>query len=72
MVTRTPGIALGVLSADCAPVLLAEPKAGVVGVAHAGWTGALSGVIAGAWLLGASYNKLGAIVKSPVAAVETQ
>lgn len=46
MVTCVPGIALGVLAADCAPVLLADPKAGVIGCAHAGWQGAFKGVIA--------------------------
>jgi YfiH family protein len=45
MVTTTPGLALGVLSADCAPVLFAEPGAGVVGAAHAGWGGAFRGVL---------------------------
>jgi YfiH family protein len=45
MVTRTPGIALGVLSADCAPILFADVEARVVGAAHAGWRGALDGVI---------------------------
>ena len=45
MVTRQPGIALGVLSADCAPVLLADAEAGVIGGAHAGWRGALEGVV---------------------------
>jgi hypothetical protein len=45
MVTREAGIALGVLSADCAPVLLADGEAGIVGAAHAGWRGALGGVI---------------------------
>lgn len=44
-VTREPGLALGVLTADCAPVLLSDPEAGVVGAAHAGWRGALDGVI---------------------------
>ncbi|MEM6971810.1 MAG: peptidoglycan editing factor PgeF [Pseudomonadota bacterium] len=44
LVTDRPGIALGVLVADCAPVLLADPKAGVIGSAHAGWKGALAGV----------------------------
>jgi len=44
LVTATPGIALGVLTADCAPVLLADPDAGVIGGAHAGWRGALAGV----------------------------
>ena len=41
MVTATPGLALGVLTADCAPVLLADPEAKVIGAAHAGWKGAL-------------------------------
>ncbi|QIE55443.1 peptidoglycan editing factor PgeF [Pikeienuella piscinae] len=44
MATRTPGLALGVLTADCAPVLLEDPEAGVIGAAHAGWRGALAGV----------------------------
>lgn len=44
-VTATPGVALGILSADCAPVLLADPATGVIGAAHAGWRGALNGVI---------------------------
>ncbi|QNE32663.1 peptidoglycan editing factor PgeF [Sphingomonas sp. NBWT7] len=44
LVTATPGLALGILTADCAPVLLADPAAGVVGAAHAGWKGALAGV----------------------------
>jgi len=45
MVTATRGLALGVLTADCAPVLLADPRAGVVGAAHAGWRGALAGIL---------------------------
>jgi YfiH family protein len=45
MVTDRPGIALAVLTADCAPVLLADAEGGVVGAAHAGWKGALGGVI---------------------------
>lgn len=45
MVTATPGLALGVLTADCQPVLLADPEAGVVGAAHAGWRGAKDGVL---------------------------
>lgn len=45
MVTKTPGIALGVLSADCQPVLFADKDAGVIGAAHAGWRGALGGVL---------------------------
>lgn len=46
MVTRQPGIALGILSADCAPVLLADTAAQVIGAAHAGWKGALGGIVA--------------------------
>ena len=45
MVTRAPGLILGVLTADCAPVLLADADARVVGAVHAGWRGALGGVI---------------------------
>lgn len=45
MVTATPGIALGILTADCQPVLFADAKAGVVGAAHAGWKGAAAGVL---------------------------
>jgi len=45
MVTTVPGIALGVLAADCAPVLLADAEARVIGACHAGWRGALGGII---------------------------
>jgi YfiH family protein len=45
MVTRMPGFALGITTADCGPVLFADAEAGVVGAAHAGWRGALGGVI---------------------------
>ncbi len=45
MVTSQPEIALGILAADCAPVLLADGKAGVIGAAHAGWKGALGRVL---------------------------
>ncbi len=45
LVTTEPGLAIGVLSADCAPVLLADAEGGVVGAAHAGWRGALAGVL---------------------------
>ncbi len=44
LVSDRPGVLLGVLTADCAPVLLADREAGVVGAAHAGWRGALAGV----------------------------
>lgn len=45
MATNQPGIMLGILTADCAPVLLADSANGVIGAAHAGWRGAVSGVI---------------------------
>jgi len=45
LVTDRPGLLLGILTADCAPVLLADVEAGVVGAAHAGWRGAHGGVI---------------------------
>ena len=44
LVTATPGLLLGILTADCVPVLFADRKAGVIGAAHAGWKGAISGV----------------------------
>lgn len=45
MVTDRPGLGLCILSADCTPVLFADPEAGVIGAAHAGWKGALKGVL---------------------------
>ncbi|OCX62805.1 polyphenol oxidase [Thioclava sp. SK-1] len=45
IVTNVPGLALSILTADCQPVVLCDAKAGVIGAAHAGWRGALSGVL---------------------------
>ncbi len=45
IVTRIRGMAIGVTTADCAPVLFADPRAGVIGAAHAGWRGALHGIL---------------------------
>ncbi|HIJ37598.1 MAG TPA: peptidoglycan editing factor PgeF [Rhodospirillaceae bacterium] len=45
MVTTRSGVALGILTADCAPVLLVDPRANVIGAAHAGWRGALGGIL---------------------------
>ncbi|MBO6894173.1 MAG: peptidoglycan editing factor PgeF [Roseibium sp.] len=45
LVTDTPGLAIGVSTADCGPVLFADPKAKVVGAAHSGWKGAITGVL---------------------------
>lgn len=45
MVTARPGVALGIMTADCTPVLFADPEAGIIGAAHAGWRGAVDGII---------------------------
>lgn len=45
MVTARPGVALGIITADCTPVLLEDRQAGVVGAVHAGWRGAVAGVL---------------------------
>lgn len=45
MVTSAPGLGLGILTADCAPVLFSDSQAGVIGAAHAGWRGAVDGVL---------------------------
>ncbi|MBI3677274.1 MAG: peptidoglycan editing factor PgeF [Proteobacteria bacterium] len=45
MATDVPGLALGILTADCAPILFADADAGVIGAAHAGWKGALGGIV---------------------------
>ena len=66
MVCSLPGIALGILAADCAPVLFADPEARVVGAAHAGWKGAKGGVL-GATV--AAMTALGADPARIVAAV---
>ena len=65
-VTATPGVICAVLTADCAPVLLADPEAGVVGAAHAGWKGALDGIVhatvAAMQALGAEPRRMVAVV----------
>src|SRR3954468_19700386 len=65
IVTRTPGVAIGVSTADCGPVLMADPEARVIGAAHAGWRGALTGVVESTV---AAMVKLGAERKRIVAA----
>jgi YfiH family protein len=66
LVTDRPGLALGILTADCAPVLLADADAGVIGAAHAGWKGALGGVTDAAILameaLGARRERIAAAI----------
>jgi YfiH family protein len=62
MVTDRPGLALGIVTADCAPVLFVDPEAQVVGAAHAGWRGAVAGVleatVAGMTALGARPERI--------------
>jgi polyphenol oxidase len=73
VVTRLPGLAVGVTTADCGPLLLADREAGVVGAAHAGWKGALAGVAEAAVeameRLGASRRRvvaaLGPMIRQP-------
>lgn len=45
MVTATPGLALAILTADCTPILFVDPEAGIIGAAHAGWRGAVDGIV---------------------------
>jgi hypothetical protein len=66
MVTNRPGIALGILTADCTPVLLSDPEAAVIGAAHAGWKGAFAGVLHSTV---AAMERLGAERERIVAAV---
>ena len=66
MVTATPGIALGILTADCAPVLFAAKKERIIGACHAGWRGAVAGVLEETI---AAMVKLGADVKNIHAAI---
>lgn len=66
LVTDRPGLLLGVVTADCAPVLLADPVGGVVGAAHAGWKGAAGGVTDATI---AAMEALGAVRSRIVAAV---
>ncbi|OJT97240.1 MAG: hypothetical protein BGN82_07075 [Alphaproteobacteria bacterium 65-7] len=71
MVTATPGLALGILTADCAPVLLADAEAGVIGAAHAGWKGAVGSKEGGGVLEAVldAMERLGARREAIVAAI---
>jgi YfiH family protein len=66
LVTDRPGLALGILTADCGPVLFADAEKGVIGAAHAGWKGALGGVlestVAAMEALGASRDRIVAVL----------
>jgi polyphenol oxidase len=66
MVTKTPGLALGVSAADCGPILFVDPQARVIGAAHSGWKGAIGGVLESTI---AAMEKLGAARGSIIAAI---
>ena len=72
LVTATPGLALGILTADCAPVLFADAEAGVIGAAHAGWQGALNGVtdatLAAMEALGGARQRIVAVIGPTISA----
>jgi YfiH family protein len=72
LVTDRPGVLLGILTADCAPVLFADAEAGVVGAAHAGWRGAVAGVneatVAAMEKLGARRERIAAAIGPAIAA----
>jgi YfiH family protein len=71
VVTATPGIVLGIVTADCAPILFADAEAGVIGAAHAGWRGAVDGVlestIAAMEALGARRGQIAAAIGPTIA-----
>lgn len=71
VVTATPGIVLGIVTADCGPVLFADAEAGVIGAAHAGWRGAVDGVlentIAAMAALGAKAERIVAVLGPTIA-----
>ena len=71
VVTATRGIVLGIVTADCGPILLADPQAGVIGAAHAGWRGAVDGVldntIAAMEALGARRGEITAVLGPTIA-----
>ncbi|MBX9796471.1 peptidoglycan editing factor PgeF [Sphingomonas sp.] len=73
MVTDRPALALGILTADCAPVLLADAQAGIIGAAHAGWKGAIGGVceatVAAMVALGADRTRIAAAIGPCIARV---
>lgn len=73
LVTNVPGITLGILTADCAPVLLADAHAGVIGAAHAGWKGAQGGILENTLCamekLGAERERVAAVIGPCIAQV---
>lgn len=71
VVTTTPGVVLGIVTADCGPILFADRQAGVVGAAHAGWRGAVDGVlentVAAMEALGAARANIAAVLGPTIA-----
>ncbi len=71
VVTATPGIVLGIVTADCGPILFADREAGVIGAAHAGWRGAVDGVlentISAMEALGARRGQIAAVLGPTIA-----
>lgn len=71
LVTKTPGVALGILTADCVPVLFADHEHRVIGAAHAGWKGAVSGIldstVASMVALGAAKSSIAAAIGPAIA-----
>ncbi|MEZ5670314.1 MAG: peptidoglycan editing factor PgeF [Alphaproteobacteria bacterium] len=71
LATRTPGIVLGIMTADCAPILFADLEAGVIGAAHAGWRGARAGIaeatVAQMEALGAARGSIAAAIGPAIA-----
>jgi YfiH family protein len=71
VVTATPGIVLGIVTADCGPILFADAQAGVIGAAHAGWRGAVDGVLentmAAMEALGAQRERITAVLGPTIA-----
>jgi len=71
MVTDRPGLALGILTADCTPILFADTQAGVIGAAHSGWKGAIGGVaeatVAAMEKLGADRGRIAAAIGPTIA-----
>ena len=67
LVTATPGLLVGVVTADCAPVLLADAEAGVVAAAHAGWRGVLANTVDAMISLGAERGRIAAAIGPTIA-----
>jgi len=76
LVTNIPGLALGILTADCAPVLFTDRDAGIIGACHAGWRGALDGIVKSTLIamegLGAKRSQISAAIGPCIAQISYQ